>query len=103
MHADVFAANVSCTRRTARTSPMVKSPGPVIIEAAASIAGRLIEREHPRLVVVACNTMSVVALSELRARSPSRLSGWSRPSSPRHLFSAQKARGRAGHEADGRR
>jgi glutamate racemase len=39
-----------------------------IIEAAASVAGRLIEREHPRLVVVACNTMSVVALAELRAR-----------------------------------
>ena len=39
-----------------------------IIAAAASVAGRLIEREHPRLVVVACNTMSVVALAELRAR-----------------------------------
>ena len=31
---------------------------------------RLIDREHPRLVVVACNTMSVVALADLRARFP---------------------------------
>lgn len=29
-------------------------------------AGRLIEREHPRLIVVACNTASVVALEHLR-------------------------------------
>jgi glutamate racemase len=37
-----------------------------IIEAVLSLAGRLIEREHPRLIVVACNTASVVALDELR-------------------------------------
>ena len=41
-----------------------------IIAAALSVAGRLLEREHPRLVVVACNTMSVVALADLRARFP---------------------------------
>jgi glutamate racemase len=39
-----------------------------IIAATLSVAGRLIDREHPRLVVVACNTMSVVALPDLRAR-----------------------------------
>jgi glutamate racemase len=39
-----------------------------IISAALSLAGKLIEREHPSLVVVACNTMSVVALADLRAR-----------------------------------
>ncbi len=33
-----------------------------------SLAGRLIEHEHPRLIVVACNTASVVALDELRRR-----------------------------------
>jgi glutamate racemase len=41
-----------------------------IVTAALSVAGRLIDREHPRLVVVACNTMSVVALADLRARFP---------------------------------
>ena len=39
-----------------------------IIAATLAVAGRLLEREHPRLVVVACNTMSVVALPDLRAR-----------------------------------
>jgi glutamate racemase len=37
---------------------------------ALDLAARLIERENPRLVVVACNTMSVVALSALRSRYP---------------------------------
>jgi glutamate racemase len=41
-----------------------------IIEAAIGVAERLIRREDPRLVVVACNTMSVVALEDLRARFP---------------------------------
>lgn len=41
-----------------------------IVTAALSLAERLIEREHPSLVVVACNTMSVVALDDLRARFP---------------------------------
>ena len=41
-----------------------------IVDAALAVAERLIAREHPRLVVVACNTMSVVALSDLRARFP---------------------------------
>lgn len=41
-----------------------------IVEAALSVAERLISRENPRLVVVACNTMSVVALEDLRARFP---------------------------------
>ncbi len=48
--------------------PYGEKSRPEIIEAALAVAGRLIEREHPRLVVVACNTMSVVALAELRAR-----------------------------------
>jgi glutamate racemase len=39
-----------------------------IIASTLSVAGRLIEREHPSLIVVACNTMSVVALADLRAR-----------------------------------
>ncbi|HTO23986.1 MAG TPA: glutamate racemase, partial [Spirochaetia bacterium] len=39
-----------------------------IVEAALSVAARLVERERPSLVVVACNTMSVAALSELRGR-----------------------------------
>lgn len=39
-----------------------------IIAATLAVAGRLLEKEHPRLVVVACNTMSVVALADLRAR-----------------------------------
>jgi glutamate racemase len=39
-----------------------------IVEAVVSLAGRLVEREHPRLIVVACNTASVVALADLRRR-----------------------------------
>ena len=39
-----------------------------IVAATLSVAERLIRRENPQLVVVACNTMSVVALSDLRAR-----------------------------------
>ncbi len=39
-----------------------------VVSATLSVAERLIRREHPRLVVVACNTMSVVALADLRAR-----------------------------------
>jgi len=39
-----------------------------IVDAAMAVAGRLVERERPSLVVVACNTMSVAALTELRAR-----------------------------------
>ncbi len=38
-----------------------------IVAATVSLAERLIRRERPRLVVVACNTMSVVALPQLRA------------------------------------
>ncbi len=41
-----------------------------IVEAVVSLAGRLVEREHPRLIVVACNTASVVALESLRRRFP---------------------------------
>ncbi len=41
-----------------------------IVEAVVSLAGRLVEREHPRLIVVACNTASVVALDDLRRRFP---------------------------------
>ena len=39
-----------------------------VVTATLSVAERLIRRENPRLVVVACNTMSVVALAELRSR-----------------------------------
>jgi glutamate racemase len=42
----------------------------LIIEASITLTERLIAREHPCLVVVACNTMSVVALAALRARFP---------------------------------
>ena len=48
--------------------PYGEKSRPAIIAAALSVAGRLLEQEHPRLVVVACNTMSVVALADLRAR-----------------------------------
>ncbi len=41
-----------------------------IIDASVSVTERLIAREHPRMVVVACNTISVVALAALRARFP---------------------------------
>jgi glutamate racemase len=39
-----------------------------IIDATLGVTERLIAREHPRLIVVACNTMSVVALPALRER-----------------------------------
>jgi glutamate racemase len=39
-----------------------------IVEAVVSLAERLVEREHPQLIVIACNTASVVALGELRRR-----------------------------------
>jgi glutamate racemase len=39
-----------------------------IVEASIAVTERLLCREHPRLVVIACNTMSVVALSRLRER-----------------------------------
>jgi len=39
-----------------------------IIDATVAVTERLIDREHPRLIVVACNTMSVVALQSLRER-----------------------------------
>jgi len=38
-----------------------------VIDAALEVTERLVRRERPRLVVVACNTMSVVALAELRS------------------------------------
>jgi len=38
-----------------------------VVSATLSVAERLIRRENPRLVVVACNTMSVAALADLRA------------------------------------
>jgi glutamate racemase len=41
-----------------------------IIDASIRVTERLIARENPRLVVVACNTMSVVALAALRGRFP---------------------------------
>jgi glutamate racemase len=39
-----------------------------IIESTVAVTERLVSREHPRLIVVACNTMSVVALPALRER-----------------------------------
>ena len=39
-----------------------------IIEASIAVTERLIARAHPLLIVVACNTISVVALAALRAR-----------------------------------
>jgi glutamate racemase len=39
-----------------------------IVAAVLSLAGRLLALERPRLVVVACNTASVVALGDLRRR-----------------------------------
>jgi glutamate racemase len=41
-----------------------------IISATLGVAERLVARENPRLIVVACNTMSVMALDSLRARFP---------------------------------
>ncbi len=41
-----------------------------IIDAVTSVAARVIQREDPRLIVIACNTASVVALSALRERFP---------------------------------
>jgi glutamate racemase len=41
-----------------------------IISSTISLTERLLARENPRLIVVACNTMSVVALAALRARFP---------------------------------
>jgi glutamate racemase len=41
-----------------------------IIEASIGVTERLIARTHPLLIVVACNTISVVALEALRARFP---------------------------------
>ncbi|HTP59988.1 MAG TPA: glutamate racemase [Spirochaetia bacterium] len=46
-----------------------KTPGQVTA-AISGLAERMISREHPRLVVVACNTASVVALAALRDRFP---------------------------------
>lgn len=41
-----------------------------VAEAITSATALLIEREHPRLIVVACNTASVVALGALREKFP---------------------------------
>lgn len=41
-----------------------------IVAAVVSLVEKLIPREDPRLIVVACNTASVVALEALRARFP---------------------------------
>ena len=44
-----------------------KTPGE-IVESTVSLAERLIEKENPALIVVACNTMSVFALEILRSK-----------------------------------
>jgi glutamate racemase len=41
-----------------------------IVAAALSVTSRLIRTESPRIIVVACNTISVVALGALRAEFP---------------------------------
>lgn len=41
-----------------------------VIQVISGLTRRMIEREHPRLVVVACNTASVVALNVLRETFP---------------------------------
>jgi glutamate racemase len=50
--------------------PYGGKPRARIIDAVASLVEALIAREDPRLIVVACNTASVVALEALRARFP---------------------------------
>jgi len=55
---------------------LVKTQPPAdIVENVISLAGRLVERERPRLIVIACNTASVVALDDLRRRFPLPLVG----------------------------
>ena len=41
-----------------------------VVHAVSGLTRRIVEREHPRLVVVACNTASVVALDVLRREFP---------------------------------
>ncbi len=48
--------------------PYGGKPRARIVDAATSVVDALIAREDPRLIVVACNTASVVALETLRAR-----------------------------------
>ncbi len=50
--------------------PYGEKDGSAIIEAALHVTDRLLKKVCPRLVVVACNTISVVALAALRARFP---------------------------------
>jgi glutamate racemase len=50
--------------------PYGGKPRARIIDAVASVVEALIAREDPQLIVVACNTASVVALEALRARFP---------------------------------
>jgi glutamate racemase len=50
--------------------PYGKKSPEEIIASTASLVNRLIVRENPVLIVVACNTMSVIALAELRSRFP---------------------------------
>ncbi len=50
--------------------PYGDKPPAAIVEAVMSLVGRLVDRERPRLVVVACNTASVVALDALRRGFP---------------------------------
>jgi glutamate racemase len=46
--------------------PYGDKPEPTLVERVAAIAGRLVARTDPRLLVVACNTASTVALPRLR-------------------------------------
>ncbi|MFI5368028.1 MAG: glutamate racemase [Spirochaetia bacterium] len=58
-----------------------------IIEASIGVTERLIARAHPLLIVVACNTISVVALDALRARFPIPFVGVVPAVKPAALFS----------------
>jgi len=48
--------------------PYGEKPRAAIVAAVSSVAERVIARENPRVIVIACNTASVVALPALRAR-----------------------------------
>ncbi len=66
-----LAPNTRCVYLADRENfPYGGKPRATIVAAVQSAAGRLIEAEDPALVVVACNTASVVALERLRAAFP---------------------------------
>ncbi len=50
--------------------PYGEKPAAAITAAVTEVTRRLVEREQPKLIVVACNTASVVSLARLRERFP---------------------------------